>query len=323
MDLRYFTLALLLLCPLFAFSQYPQYTASATSSQGWSIAVTIEYDGIKRTSGSNNCAYGFNYELRYKYTVNYSDGGGNRMWYLAAGGGCFSGGSAGLTGSSGTLYSPGKYSNSSMACNAIDPASFECYDFDIIFNGPGIPSSSSRMKLTPASVVLPVELVTFTAEKSGNAVALAWATASEEDNSYFGVERSQDGKTWEPIASLPGKGMNFDLNTYQFTDAYPHPGTNYYRLAQTDFDGTVTLSEVTLVTMPSQGIVLFPNPASDYLTVEAEGDIHLFDGQGQSVPLNGIDVTAGSGIHKLNVSGLHPGIYYIKAGNNVSRFLHP
>jgi hypothetical protein len=92
-------------------------------------------------------------------------------------------------------------------------------------------------KITP----LPVELVSFTAAKRNGEVALAWETASEQNNTGFEVQSSVDGKNFEAVAFVASKNGNAtSLQRY----AYSHKtagkeGLVYYRLKQVDMDGTV------------------------------------------------------------------------------------
>gem|GEM_PF-839400 len=96
---------------------------------------------------------------------------------------------------------------------------------------------------------LPVELIGFTAKPEGLFVRLDWMTGSERDNAFFTVERSGDGFTFTPILTTPGAGNSSQLLTYTDLDRAPLNGMNYYRLRQTDTDGTSTLSSVESVLM--------------------------------------------------------------------------
>ncbi|HPF66261.1 MAG TPA: T9SS type A sorting domain-containing protein [Flavobacteriales bacterium] len=84
---------------------------------------------------------------------------------------------------------------------------------------------------------LPIELLDFSGTCEGHVVRLKWTTASEENNDHFTVERSRDAQTWEPIGVVDGAGTSVGLLEYSFMDESPL-AQGYYRLAQTDFDGT-------------------------------------------------------------------------------------
>lgn len=91
-------------------------------------------------------------------------------------------------------------------------------------------------------VVLPVELSDFDGEKIEEANLLHWQTQSENNSSYFTLERSIDIKTWDVISIEPAAGNSQSLVTYSFVDrGFANGAVNYYRLSQTDIDGSTEL----------------------------------------------------------------------------------
>ena len=120
-------------------------------------------------------------------------------------------------------------------------------------------------------VLLPIELTGFWAfTTKENTVRLEWQTASEKDNAYFEVERSQDGRHFEVIAQIPGQGNSTAEQSYQYVDQFPLEQTSYYRLKQTDFDeGFDYSSIVTINRKPTQPYFqIAPNPAVDELSIQ-------------------------------------------------------
>ena len=116
-------------------------------------------------------------------------------------------------------------------------------------------------------ITLPIELTLFTATlNNNNTVALKWETASELNNDYFTVEHSANGEYFETIGRVDGQGTTTDYNEYSSTDEYPVQGINYYRIGQTDFNGSQIFSQVRTVDVDliKTGIKLLisPNPAS-------------------------------------------------------------
>lgn len=94
---------------------------------------------------------------------------------------------------------------------------------------------------------LPITLLWFDARPEGNIVRLEWATATEHQNALFTVERSKDGISFEPVVEVPG-AMNSSVRLdYEAVDPSPYPGLSYYRLRQTDVDGTTTASNIVAV----------------------------------------------------------------------------
>ncbi len=163
---------------------------------------------------------------------------------------------------------------------------------------------------------LPVELLFFTAEQEGAAVRLDWSTASERDNAYFVVERSTDNILFEPIAQVEGAGTSLERIDYRAFDRTPLPGLNYYRLVQTDLDGTSTLNATISVRIQAGGTAtpFHPNPASDrlILLVPEAGSrrYELWDTFGRLV--HSFPPAAGPGQAVADVSGIAQGSYLLR-----------
>ena len=121
---------------------------------------------------------------------------------------------------------------------------------------------------------LPIDLLSFTAEVNNNDIDLRWKTASEINNDYFTVERSQDGKTFEPIINVDGAGNSNQPINYFTIDKEPLQGISYYKLKQIDFNGEVSYSNIVSVNISKnlKEINLFPNPVSnDIVTLSVIG----------------------------------------------------
>jgi hypothetical protein len=93
-------------------------------------------------------------------------------------------------------------------------------------------------------VPLPIELLSFQAVSIEPFITLSWQTASETNNDFFSIERSADAVNFEEIAQKPGAGNSKAVLNYSFTDTNPLDGVNYYRLKQTDLDGTFSYSAI-------------------------------------------------------------------------------
>jgi hypothetical protein len=143
------------------------------------------------------------------------------------------------------------------------------------------------------TIVIPVELISFDAYKEGSRSRLEWKTAIEINNSHFMIERSADGKDFREIGEVLGAGTSLEILDYEFYDKSPVAGSNYYRLAQYDFDGTVSYSEIRIVEfdkyLPGTATVsVYPNPVVDFAFLEAEGlsgdvSLFIFDARGAIV----------------------------------------
>lgn len=94
---------------------------------------------------------------------------------------------------------------------------------------------------------LPISLLAFMGECLNENVKIKWVTALEINNDFFNIERSADGINFNSIFRINGAGNSTKNLTYSAIDVDPRKGWAYYRLKQTDFDGTVTTSKVIAV----------------------------------------------------------------------------
>ena len=130
-------------------------------------------------------------------------------------------------------------------------------------------SSATTCDRTPATITnicpLPVELLQFTARYIGpKTVSLDWSTASELNNDYFTLQRSSDGIHFIDLAEVDGAGTSNTVNHYNYIDAQALSGISYYRVMQTDWDGTYTFSKIVKIddaSLKTLSIILSPNPA--------------------------------------------------------------
>lgn len=120
---------------------------------------------------------------------------------------------------------------------------------------------------------LPVELITFNANCYDDYVSINWTSASEINNDYYLVERSEDGKNWESIARVEGAGNSNTEIDYEVIDDNPLNGNNYYRLTQFDFDGKFETFKTVITTCDMEEneleIVVYPNPFKNELNLTA------------------------------------------------------
>jgi hypothetical protein len=87
---------------------------------------------------------------------------------------------------------------------------------------------------------LPIQLVSFTADCNNATALLKWTTATETNNDYFTIERTLDGVNYQVVTTIKGAGNSSTAHNYSAIDESPLNGVSYYRISQTDFDGTVT-----------------------------------------------------------------------------------
>ena len=173
------------------------------------------------------------------------------------------------------------------------------------------------------AIVLPIELTSFTATCYGKSALVEWTTATERNNDYFIIERSDDAFNFTEIARVAGAGNSIDPIDYAYTDYGIHGGDNYYRLVQVDYDGTRTVSEVIVAncieeTAGEPDVMAYPNPFSGELTVVLDnfGDrpatVEVYDMLGKLIVFEKVASPQNSYEAILNLSNLPPAAYNIR-----------
>jgi autotransporter-associated beta strand protein len=166
---------------------------------------------------------------------------------------------------------------------------------------------------------LPVQVVSFEGQSAAGASILTWTTATEMNSAWFGIERSADGKHFEPIGQVEAAGTSTRRMDYRFTDEQPERGWNYYRLRQMDRDGSYEFSQVIALLhgQPQQGSV-FPVPAINWVqstwTLNHSGPVSLtlYDLQGRAWKRWTENAAEGEQTFGFSLSGLPSGAYLLE-----------
>ena len=179
-------------------------------------------------------------------------------------------------------------------------------------------SSSAAISITASP--LPVVLLDFSAAENGSTILLEWVTASEINNDYFTVEKISDDSKWVEVEKVHGAGNSNTTLSYSAMDMYPFLGINYYRLQQTDFDGTFSYSKIVVIDFTGQKghftVAAFPNPVTTTLNVLANETVtyRLVDASGQVVRII-VNAPANSK-HQIDTDGLADGTYLLRVFND-------
>ena len=178
-------------------------------------------------------------------------------------------------------------------------------------DGDGFAVASSGSEIS-----LPIELVSFRAGMTGSMVRLDWVSASEVNNDHYTVEKSDDGKHWTFVSQVQGAGNSSTEQYYAAYDHNPYNGVSYYRLRQTDYDGTSEDLKTVAVgseSMEDQQAFLFANPITNRLEVQMTGttgdmQISIYNTSGMLV----MTYPPGAG-SSLDITALSNGLYFVRA----------
>ncbi|WP_436516857.1 hypothetical protein [Ekhidna sp. To15] len=173
------------------------------------------------------------------------------------------------------------------------------------------------------STPLPVELLYFKST-SDDGVKLNWATASEINNDYFAIERSEDGSYFYEIGQVEGNGNTSEMIQYEFTDKFAFAPIEYYRLRQVDFDGQFEYFEVqrvnTKLDRTQSKLTAYPTLVQDkILTLSSTQSFmvkeimfyNISGGETKNLTHNATKENALS--YRINLAELKRGMYLMKA----------
>ncbi|MBT1689897.1 T9SS type A sorting domain-containing protein [Dawidia soli] len=186
---------------------------------------------------------------------------------------------------------------------------------------PGV-TTFSPWTLSGNNMPLPVELVSFTAKAIEKRVELQWITASEKNNDYFTIQRSKNGTNFFDIATVAAGPAGSSVQEYTYTDFDALPGKSYYRLKQTDLDGTEEYLDIKMVRIEEfyRGLTAYPNPVKggtlsiDFGTeLEDDTSVAISDLLGKVVFSS--TVAAGTRFYSIDLSRSPAGAYLLKTFN--------
>jgi hypothetical protein len=179
---------------------------------------------------------------------------------------------------------------------------------------------------------LPIDLASFKAlAEDCNQVQLIWQTASEINNDFVEIQRSEEGRNFIPVGKVKGTNSS-NLTRYTFNDVDLKDGTMYfYRLRQVDLDGTQKIFDPVSVrtqTCRNQKFVsIYPNPVMDKLNVSFKGfesfetsKLVITNSIGEVVRI--FDNVTLTDQKELDVTNLISGIYNLKLESANESFVY-
>jgi len=165
---------------------------------------------------------------------------------------------------------------------------------------------------------LPIKLISFSAYQSKAENNLVWRANSTDENEYFVVEKSVDGRYFTPVGSVPVKGIGDHNYSYRDNAA----GKTFYRLKLVDASGRTSYSQIVFVNEKATGSEfiqkIYPVPAKEILNTQLLSNkeeniiVSLADMSGRIVMQRSFPLTQGMNNCALNVEKLNSGMYVLK-----------
>jgi hypothetical protein len=173
-----------------------------------------------------------------------------------------------------------------------------------------------------SNITLPISVNYLRGNRVGSSHNLNWkVTCTTSPTATMVLERSADNRTYRAINSITADALRCN-SPFDYVDASPLVGINYYRLRITDANGKVTYSNTIAMNNSKAGISIVniaPNPVVNSATINIasaqNGTIRLVvtDVTGREWMVQNEDIIAGSNQIPLNVAKLAAGTYQITA----------
>ena len=173
-----------------------------------------------------------------------------------------------------------------------------------------------------ANSVLPIGLISLTAQKQLNNVVLQWSTSSEQNTKAFTIQHSTNAADWKNIGSLAAGGNSNAIRNYTYLHTTPVQGNNYYRLIQTDSDGKYSFSNIKAIKFISgqASFTVVSNPViNNVLKVQVNSKIYLslYNAVGRLIWKKQFE----PGLQNINTDALAKGIYILKTDDATERIV--
>ena len=176
---------------------------------------------------------------------------------------------------------------------------------------------------TQFNTALPITVNYLTGRRQGSNHLLNWkVTCTTSPRATMTLERSADSRNYTGINTITADAARCN-QPFDYTDANPLKGMNYYRLKIVDADGKVTYSTTVALLNAVKGfdiVSIAPNPvvADNFKLNIASAqagkmEIVIFDMQGRLVNRQSISVIAGFNSLPVQVNNLSAGTYTIRA----------
>jgi hypothetical protein len=140
--------------------------------------------------------------------------------------------------------------------------------------------------LASTLIVLPIDLLSFTADCESYNTTLRWSTAREENAASYIIEKSKDGIHFAFLKEISAVGNSIVKTNYAYVDVQRNEDIAYYRLTQIDKNGAKkTFEKLAVSTCSDEG---------DHAEVYSyQNDVYLnfYSRTEQCVTLRGYDVT--------------------------------
>jgi hypothetical protein len=158
--------------------------------------------------------------------------------------------------------------------------------------------------------ILPVNIISFAAQKSPDGIELKWRASTTGDPGNFVIEKSIDGVRFQSIGTVSINNASGTAN-YSFVDrAASTRGKNYYRLRIEELNGPTKFSRIVFVDMDGKNLYqVYPTATSSLVFVQVPKPtrVAIYNSSGVLVKRMFLEQSQG-----VEVSNFSKGVYQIQ-----------
>jgi Secretion system C-terminal sorting domain len=174
-------------------------------------------------------------------------------------------------------------------------------------------------------VPVPVLLYSFLAKNNTGKNYIEWVATEEINVKKYMVEKSKDGRNFEPLTTVLASSINTIRQAYSVTDLLPNTPITFYRLKIIDTDNSFKYSKIiSVISSNASGLSIYPNPAKDFFTIKMESataglyTLALIDVNGKSFINKRLQIlTENTSLH-IDCKKIPVGTYVIKLINGTN-----
>lgn len=170
--------------------------------------------------------------------------------------------------------------------------------------------------------ILPINLLKFTGEISGENALLKWSVANESEVQKYEVQRSENARDFISLGFVQQRINNF-LDPNLFSN---NASIKYYRLKIYSVDGSVSFSEIVpLKPQSNVSVSVQPNPFVSDVKVKIISplkeavQISVIDATGRVISRKMEIIEKGYNEIKINTVSFPPGTYFLKVNSSISQ----
>lgn len=168
---------------------------------------------------------------------------------------------------------------------------------------------SSGMASIIVTTSLPIHSSSLKVSRQASSVLVQWKAAEQSGTKQFEVERSFDGHTFQPLATIAPTAAN--EGDYQWLDKQAVTGKVYYRIKETLLTGSIQYTGVASVTIneTKPALSVYPNPVTDAQFTLSLGGVpagtyvmQLVNSTGQVVSEERIVHNEAAALHRISLN---------------------